>query len=74
MTDMKSCVEISTTRGERVYTLHIVSGAPWGELFDASHEIHEKVSELVREGIKNSLQAKAASESDSSQPEETAGK
>lgn len=64
MTDIKNCIEISTTRGERVYTFHIASGAPWGELFDASHEIHEKIAELVREGIQNSLQKEAAPQGD----------
>ena len=57
MSDLKSCIELSTKRGDRVYKLTIESGAPWGELFDASHELHNKVADLVREGINNSLKA-----------------
>lgn len=66
MTDIKNCIEISTTRGDNVYTFHIASGAPWGELFDASYEIHQKVAELVRDGIKN-----AVSQAESTQNSET---
>lgn len=69
MTELKNCVELSTTRGERVYTLHIASSAPWGELFDASHELHNRVAELVREGISNSLKAAEPAKSDVEQKE-----
>jgi hypothetical protein len=55
MADIKNRVELSTKRGDRVYTFSVESGAPWGELFDASHELHNRVTELVREGINNSL-------------------
>jgi hypothetical protein len=64
MTDIKSCIELSTTRGDRVYTFNITSGAPWGELFDASHEIHNKVIELVKEGIQKTLAQKDSNAGD----------
>lgn len=69
MTDIKSCIELSTKRGDRVYTLHLQSGAPWGELFDASHELHNKVAELVREGISNSLKAAEPAQGDEPEKE-----
>lgn len=53
--DIKNCIEITTSRGERTYTLHVPSGAPWGELFDAAHEIFSKVSELVSEAVQNAV-------------------
>lgn len=64
MTDIKNCIEIKTTRGEREYAFHIPSGAPWGELFDASHEIHKKISELVSDAVKNSVSQEAPAPSD----------
>lgn len=72
MTNINNCIEIKTRRsssaeatadkGEREYVLHVPNNAPWGELFDASLEIHRKVAELVNEAVKTHLpQAEASS-------------
>lgn len=62
MTNINNCIEIKTERGEREYVLHVPNNAPWGELFDASLEIHRKVAELVNEAVKTHLpQAEASS-------------
>jgi hypothetical protein len=58
--EMISHVELKTKRGERTYVFNIPGNAPWGELFDASFEIHKKVSEMVNEAVKNSIAQEAA--------------
>jgi|HubBroStandDraft_5_1064220.scaffolds.fasta_scaffold438327_1 hypothetical protein len=60
MTDMNNCIEIKTKRGDREYVFHVPNNSPWGELFDASFEIHKKVSEMVGEAVKSSIAQEAA--------------
>lgn len=64
MTEMNNCIEIKTKRAEREYVLHVPNNAPWGELFDASLEIHRKVAELVNEAVKSHIAQAEASSSD----------
>jgi len=64
MTDINNCIEMKTKRGEREYVLHVPNNAPWGELFDASLEIHKKVSELVSEAVKAHVAQEAPASSD----------
>ena len=64
MTDINNCIEIKTKREEREYVFHIPNGAPWGELFDASHEIHKKISELVSDAVKNAVSQEAPAQGD----------
>jgi hypothetical protein len=64
MTDINNCIEIKTKRNEREYVLHVPNNAPWGELFDASFEIHKKVSELVKEAVQNHIAQEAPPPSD----------
>lgn len=73
--EIKNSIEITTSRGERTYSLHVPSGAPWGELFDAAHEIFSKVSELVSEAVQNAVpqpaQPDAADNANAVTPEPT---
>jgi hypothetical protein len=64
MTDINNCIEIKTKRGDREYVLHVPNNAPWGELFDASFEIHKKVAELVKEAVQNHIAQEAPSQGD----------
>lgn len=64
MTEINNCIEIKTKRGEREYVLHVPNNAPWGELFDASLEIHRKVAELVNEAVKTHIAQAEASPGD----------
>ncbi len=64
MTEINNCIEIKTKRGDNEYVLHVPNNAPWGELFDASYEIHKKVSELVSEAVKAHVSQEASAPSD----------
>lgn len=66
MTEINNCIEIKTKREEREYVFHVPNNAPWGELFDASLEIHRKVSELVKEAVQNHVAQEASAPSDAS--------
>lgn len=43
--DIKHIVQFCTTKNERLYTFHVPSGAPLGELYDATYEI---LNEIVK--------------------------
>ena len=48
--DMKNCIEFSTVKGDnRVYTFHIPSGAPFGEMYDAAFEFLSQTISLAQE-------------------------
>lgn len=47
--EMKNCIEFVVTKGERTYTFHMPTGAPFGELYDAAFEMLNEVLRLAQE-------------------------
>lgn len=47
--NQKALVEMEIVKGERSYRFLIPMGAPYGEVYDACHEIIMKISELAKE-------------------------
>lgn len=47
--DIKSCIEFSTKRGDRVYTFHVPAGAPFGEMYDAAFECLGQFMQMAQE-------------------------
>lgn len=47
--EMKNCIEFVVTKGERTYTFHMPTGAPFGELYDAAFEVLNEVVRLAQE-------------------------
>lgn len=47
--EMKNCIEFVVTKGERAYTFHMPTGAPFGELYDAAFEMLNEVLRLAQE-------------------------
>lgn len=47
--DIKTNVSFEVKKGDNVYTFHLPTGAPFGELYDSAYEILSKVVELAQE-------------------------
>ena len=47
--DIKQILQFCTTKNDRLYSFHVPSGAPLGELYDAAFEILNEVTKCIQE-------------------------
>ncbi len=47
--DIKTNVSFEVKKGDNVYTFHLPTGAPFGELYDSAYEILSKIVEMAQE-------------------------
>lgn len=47
--EMKNCIEFVVKKEERVYSFHMPSGAPFGEIYDAVFEMLNEVVRIAQE-------------------------
>lgn len=42
-------VKLSTKRNERIYTFEMPIGSPYGEAYDAAHEVLQQITKMAHE-------------------------
>lgn len=47
--DIKQMIQFCATKNNNLYTFHVPSGAPLGELYDAAFEILNEVTKCIQE-------------------------
>lgn len=47
--DIKQMIQFCSTKNNNLYTFHVPSGAPLGELYDAAFEILNEVTKCIQE-------------------------
>jgi len=47
--DTKQLIQLAVQKGENLFTMHLPSGAKWGETIDAIYEILQMVTKLAQE-------------------------
>lgn len=57
--DQKLLVCFEVKKNDRVYSLHVPSGAPLGEVYDSLHELLMKVTELAKQSAEQTKPADA---------------
>ena len=51
--NLKSCIAIEITKNDRLYTFVMPVGSPFGEAYDVSYEILNKIAELAKNGAES---------------------
>lgn len=54
--NQRALVEMEIVKGERKYSFLIPLGAPYGEVYDACHEIMMKITDLAKEAAEKAKQ------------------